>query len=438
MFFKILNFKKNSASFFRKNSFCLFLCFLTSLSLTSCETAKVLYEKVSLTQAEMLQSYRSQNQFKKSSLSVRALTLNAHLLNIFLIKNPQYKESIQLFEEMLEDGRFLKEISSQRRTADFIALQEFFKEKDLRGILDRAYKVGYISAFDLFKEHESSNSYRRDKIGLDIWVRKEWLKGKRYGKDYKVGFWEYKDEYGLPVRHIIEALGAYRRGLFWIEISLGNGKSVFMGSTHLTPLKVGSWARKRFLQTELLKKWSLEHDSDFFILSGDMNSAPYFEMDGEANPDSLARYTRSYVNLISQENLYDSFYVLYPEEKGFTYDNDNNTKKSENRFLNFKNFDPEHIEKIRKEHPGESLEENLKEYNEYVKNKNQEAKQMQILDLYTKQRIDFNFFRGSKKVFVELRESEVVFDKPFFLRSQENPLFLSDHYGLVSEAIFWF
>ena len=426
----------------KKKVFFFVFCSLFFIFITSCEKAKVLYERAIRTQDDMLESYRNQKASGfRNVVNIKTVTLNTYLLNFFLIRNKDYHDNIKLFENMLEDGRFLEEVSQGGKKPDFIALQEFFKQKDLRGILDRASKIGYVSVFDLFKKQNPDSKYKREKIGLDIWVREDWLKTKVLGEDYEVGFTEYKNERGVPIRHILEALGGYRRGVLWIDLKINKRRRVLATSTHLTPLKLTSWADKRLKQAEFLKQWVLKQDSDFVVLSGDMNSASYFVRNEEENPDYFGKSTRSYTQLIEKgedRRLYDSFHVLYPEELGFTMDPLYNLKRRVFSALNLKSFDPEHVRKVRQQFPDESLEESIKEYNEYVKNKSDsEDPKTNIFD-NVRERIDYHFFLGTKDIFVDVTESDVLFKEPFELRQGQKPLFFSDHYGLVSQVSFWY
>ena len=178
----------------------------------ACDPVQI-YEYVKEQQLAMMSSYEEQKLPKKRELTVSIVTLNTFLLNFFFIGNKHYRKSLKLYNQVLSDGRFFEALPQR---PDFIAVQEFFIEKDLKPILNTLEDVGYISAFSILKS-QNPKAYRRSQLGLDIWIREDLLKGKVYGQDYTVNFEEYVNKNGYPMRHFLEAVAGHHRGILHVD-----------------------------------------------------------------------------------------------------------------------------------------------------------------------------------------------------------------------------
>ncbi len=335
------------------------------------------------------------------ALKIKAVTINVGLLDGILASVPGYSERR---EELTNE---LKKLNDTEGRAQVIFIQELWYKKDAEVIRNWAKKNNYVSAslespyssVDMFGLIQNVHS---DLTGLEILIEKKLFEGT---SKYKVGFEEYVDSEDGRVRATWEMAANIRRGLFYAELTLKDERKILFATTHLTPQIDANQIRLE--QVESLSKILNKSPADTIIFGGDLNISDNFEYklsfpDMEGTPVDWAINAQSYDALMALvPNMKDTWRIVNPSDLGFTEDR---TLNDLTRISDSTRVEPE-------------------------------------------QRIDYVFVIN-KMGSLEIIGSKIVFDQPILDKkgnvrmvkygkeeSTQGRLFLSDHFGVMSDIV---
>jgi endonuclease/exonuclease/phosphatase family metal-dependent hydrolase len=319
-------------------------------------------------------SWEALANFEIAAVTFNGGFLDRNILGVKRIYVPDYPTRLQHFEAQFE--AYLQ----QNGRPAIIALQEMWDNCPAQVAKEFFEHQGYVS----IERRLRSRVLRTSHHGLEIFILAE---------VFEVSNTNFHEIH----RAMVEGAFSYRRGLMEVNlVHKPSGSSVYVATTHLTPL-VGQLSTRTRQISDIITRVNSQ-PAEIKILLGDFNFSPDFsfsiaDREQEGTPDQWRENGELLEQLLQATGMNDSYREVN-ESIGFTQDRVRNDLAD---FSPSTAYEPE-------------------------------------------QRIDYVLYKGSESKGCLTKSSKLIFDGPIVVdgevqMSRENPearLFLSDHFGVAS------
>lgn len=314
-----------------------------------------------------------------AELDLSIMTFNAGYLETRILFQrvyvPDYDLRLKHFEQEI-----LKEIRNNSAPS-IITLQELWNND----AINEAHRVFTALGYTPISSKITNAKINYEEHGLEVFVKND---------EFEVKNADFKSIH----RHGGESVIGYHRGLLFANLShKPSGKSVFVGTLHLTPT-IGMTST-RATQIQDINNFVNSRNEDLILLGGDLNLSPTFsfsikERGKDGSEEEWQENADLYPSLIIDGGLVDS-YLEVNDDPGFTQDRLNN---------DIANFSPSTTEE-------------------------------------PEQRIDYVFYKNQNNLECSTVSSVLTFTQPVtddynnVIYSKEDAgskLYLSDHFGVRS------